>query len=406
MALDQRPGEGRRAAAGRRGYASCELTGTVGSARRAHRAAGRRRRQPRHPAGLLPRRPRIGPRRSDRGRRRPARAAGVLGQRDDHQRPHPPLLAAELARRDQRRHPLRCRAACGSTSVTATMGGGRVQFGGRIGFDGYLLGELNVTARGEDMHLRVPEGMRSVVDVDLALRGTVKAPTLGGTVTVKSARWTRGASTRPADIFDLASRAAARGGRRAPVAEPPRCRCASTSRCSCRRRCASTTIWRGMVASADLTLRGTYDRPVMFGHAEIERGELTFEGKPLSGDAGHDRFHQSRRGSSRSSTSKPRPTSASPRQNYRVTVGVSRHHPEAACRRSPRIRRCRPPTSWRCCSATCGGPAGRRAAHAAEPDPAANRHPRRRAPRRRSPAPISPKSARWSSRRSASTPSS
>jgi autotransporter translocation and assembly factor TamB len=34
-----------------------------------------------------------------------------------------------------------------------------------------------------------------------------------------------------------------------------------------------------MVASADLTLRGTYDRPVIGGHADIERGEVTFEGR-------------------------------------------------------------------------------------------------------------------------------
>ncbi|MCU1381348.1 MAG: hypothetical protein JWL71_45 [Acidobacteria bacterium] len=34
-----------------------------------------------------------------------------------------------------------------------------------------------------------------------------------------------------------------------------------------------------MVASADLTLRGTYDRPVIAGHADIERGEVTFEGR-------------------------------------------------------------------------------------------------------------------------------
>ena len=33
------------------------------------------------------------------------------------------------------------------------------------------------------------------------------------------------------------------------------------------------------VASADLTLRGTYDRPVFFGHAEVERGELNYKGK-------------------------------------------------------------------------------------------------------------------------------
>src|SRR5262249_2977006 len=53
--------------------------------------------------------------------------------------------------------------------VSATMGGGRVQFGGRIGFDGYLPAELDVTARGTDMHLRYPEGIRSVVDIDLAI---------------------------------------------------------------------------------------------------------------------------------------------------------------------------------------------------------------------------------------------
>jgi autotransporter translocation and assembly factor TamB len=34
-----------------------------------------------------------------------------------------------------------------------------------------------------------------------------------------------------------------------------------------------------MVANADLTLRGTYDRPAISGHADIDRGEVTFEGR-------------------------------------------------------------------------------------------------------------------------------
>ena len=33
------------------------------------------------------------------------------------------------------------------------------------------------------------------------------------------------------------------------------------------------------MSSAELTLRGTYDRPQLFGRAEIERGEVFFEGK-------------------------------------------------------------------------------------------------------------------------------
>ena len=32
-------------------------------------------------------------------------------------------------------------------------------------------------------------------------------------------------------------------------------------------------------ATADLQLRGTYDRPLLFGRAEVDRGEFTFEGR-------------------------------------------------------------------------------------------------------------------------------
>jgi translocation and assembly module TamB len=165
--------------------------------------------------------------------------------------------------------------------VTATMGGGRVQFGGRIGFDGYVPAEFDVTARGENMHLRVPEGVRSVVDADLSLRGPFKSPTLGGTVTVKSALWNRRIDT-PGSIFDLASRRSAAAGAAGglgsveaaatvPLKFDIQLLMPSTLR-------VENNLAR-MVASADLTLRGTYDRPVIAGHADIERGEVTFEGR-------------------------------------------------------------------------------------------------------------------------------
>ena len=113
--------------------------------------------------------------------------------------------------------------------VTATMGEGRVQFGGRIGLDGYLPGALNVTARGEDMHLRYPEGVRSLVDADLSVRGSFKSPTLGGTVTVKNAEWTRRVDA-PGSIFDLTRRSPAAA---APAAARRRRRCRSGSSSSC-----------------------------------------------------------------------------------------------------------------------------------------------------------------------------
>lgn len=161
--------------------------------------------------------------------------------------------------------------------VTATMGGGQVQFGGRIGFDGYQPGDLNVTVSGQDMQLRLFEGVRSTFDADLALVGSYHSPTLNGTVIVKSALWTRRIDA-PGSIFDFARRASA--GTSVLVGEAPttfplrydvRIEVPSTLR-------VDTNLLR-LVASADLTLQGSYDRPVVAGHADIERGDVNFEGR-------------------------------------------------------------------------------------------------------------------------------
>jgi len=163
--------------------------------------------------------------------------------------------------------------------VAATMGGGRVQFGGHVGLDGYVPGDVDVTVRGEEMHLRIPEGVRSVVDADLSLRGNYRAPTLGGIVTVRSAVWSRRVDT-PGSIFDLASRRSGPGAPSGPATEPAsvfplkfdiQLLVPAALR-------VETNLAR-LVASADLTLRGTYDRPSIMGHADIDRGEVTFEGR-------------------------------------------------------------------------------------------------------------------------------
>src|SRR5262249_46081124 len=162
--------------------------------------------------------------------------------------------------------------------VSATLGGGRVQFGGRVGLDGYLPGDIDVTIRGDEMRLRIPEGVRSVVDADLSLRGNFKGSTLGGTVTVRNAIWNRRIDT-PGSLFDLASR---RSGSGVPVAttEPPpalplkfdlQLLVPSSLR-------VENNLAR-LVASADLTMRRTYDRPVVMGHADVGRGEVPFEGR-------------------------------------------------------------------------------------------------------------------------------
>jgi hypothetical protein len=160
--------------------------------------------------------------------------------------------------------------------VSASMGGGRVQFGGRIGFDGYMPGDLNVTVRGDNMRLRYPENIRSAVDADLSLRGNVQAPTLAGTVTVRSATWTERIDAS-GGLLDFG------GSRSRPETAPGAAAAPVPLRFDIEVLVPSTLRIENnlarLVASADLQLRGTYDRPLLFGRAQVDRGEVTFEGR-------------------------------------------------------------------------------------------------------------------------------
>lgn len=159
--------------------------------------------------------------------------------------------------------------------VTARLANGNLRFGGRIELNGLQPGRLSLTASGENMDLRYPEGFRSVIDAQLDLVGTASAPTLKGEVTVKSAIY-RNRIELGAGLLELAGgRSSGGGAARAPGTLPLRFDLHVNAPSSLR---VDTNVLR-MVASADLNLRGDYDRPVLWGRADVERGEAIFEGK-------------------------------------------------------------------------------------------------------------------------------
>jgi hypothetical protein len=157
--------------------------------------------------------------------------------------------------------------------LTARVAGGDVSFGGRISIAGFTPGDLNLTATGQDMRVRYPAGFVSRIDADLWLRGTAASPILGGTVTVDDAVWTRRFELDP-NIFTFG------GGPSLPSAAP------ATTTIPLRfdilvnapRSLRVQNNVAEMVASAELRLQGTYDRPLLFGHAEVDRGSILFEG--------------------------------------------------------------------------------------------------------------------------------
>ncbi len=155
--------------------------------------------------------------------------------------------------------------------LSAQLGGGALRFGGRVGLQGYRIGALGVTAAGRDVALRYPEGIRSRVDAELTLRGSPDAPVLGGLVTVHDAIWMELFQADGGFLDFLGDQAAADAAEAAlPLRFDLRISAPSSLRISDNRA--------QIVASADLTLTGTYDRPSLLGNAEIERGQIYFQG--------------------------------------------------------------------------------------------------------------------------------
>lgn len=157
--------------------------------------------------------------------------------------------------------------------VTARLGDGQVRFGGRVAMNGFVPGELNLAAHGEQMRVRYPEGFRSIIDADLWLRGTIASPIVGGTVIVRDAVWTRRFEVDP-NLFELGGGSGTLPAGTAAPAFPLRFDIQVNAPSSLR---IENNIAH-VVSSAELRLQGTYDRPLLFGHAEIERGDIVFEG--------------------------------------------------------------------------------------------------------------------------------
>jgi len=154
------------------------------------------------------------------------------------------------------------------------LGGGQVQFGGQLGLNGYALGNLNITAVGNEMQLRFPEGVRSLIDAELTLGGNISEPLLSGTVDVLDAIWLELFEPSTGLLLDFTSDESQlipqTVSTTIPLSFDIRIFAPSTLRIS------DNTA--RIVSSAELTLGGTYSQPLLFGNAEIERGEVFFEG--------------------------------------------------------------------------------------------------------------------------------
>ncbi len=166
--------------------------------------------------------------------------------------------------------------------LRARLADGTVQVGGRMGLRGLALSDYDVTITGHDLRLRYPEGLRSLVEAALTVQGSADAPVLGGSVLVRNAVYTPDfdgttnvfGSSAPAPVVADTGPGVA-GATSAPAAPALRFDVRLVAPSTFR---IENDVAR-IVASADVTLRGTSEKPQVFGRADIERGEVRFEGR-------------------------------------------------------------------------------------------------------------------------------
>ena len=157
--------------------------------------------------------------------------------------------------------------------LVGELGEGPLRFGGRLVLRGYKLGELNISAVGTEMRLRYPEGVRSLVDADLTLRGQMTDPVLTGTINVQDAVWLELFEPNTG-LLNFAPGEVPPANQSVGTPIPLRFNVRIIAPSSLRISDNAARI----ILSAELILGGTFAQPLLFGNAEIEQGEVFFEG--------------------------------------------------------------------------------------------------------------------------------
>ena len=154
-------------------------------------------------------------------------------------------------------------------SLVGELGGGEVVLDGDAAYASGHLSSFSVRARGSGLSLRYPEGLRSLVDVDLRVAGDAERQWVTGDIDVRHAIWTR--------RYDLSTELISGGSINRPLSTfgqglqyDVRVHAPGTLRVD--------NNLAVLDARAELSLRGSVDHPVIVGRADVERGRLYFRG--------------------------------------------------------------------------------------------------------------------------------
>lgn len=153
--------------------------------------------------------------------------------------------------------------------VTGSLGGGPVEISGNAGYGEGRLTSVDVQLQGRRVTLPYPDGLRSVLDLELRLFGDATRQWLSGTIDVRHALWTRRYDVASELLSARVERAEA-GSLREGLRFDIRVRAPGTLEVD--------NNLAALRARAELNLAGSSDEPAVLGRAEIDRGRVYFQG--------------------------------------------------------------------------------------------------------------------------------
>ncbi len=152
------------------------------------------------------------------------------------------------------------------SKMTAEVGGGPVTLGGSITYKPSL--QFNLALQGQSIRLRYPEGLRSLIDANLAFTGTTQASTLSGRVLLDSLSFTPDFDlSKFADQFSTGSELSQPG-----FADTVKLAISAQSQQSLSAVSSQVSI-AGQLA---LQVGGTAANPVITGRTTLTSGELFY----------------------------------------------------------------------------------------------------------------------------------
>jgi translocation and assembly module TamB len=165
-------------------------------------------------------------------------------------------------------------------TLTARTGGGDLRIGGYATYSPRIA--FSITAQGEDIRLRYPQGVSSTANLDLKLQGNLNSSVLSGDVTVTRFSFN--------NQFDLAT-FIAKSNRPQETA-----RVSSLNNVRFNLHVASTpqlqvqSSLAKVAGNADLQIRGTPANPIVLGRINLTEGQVDFNGATYRIDRGDVTF--------------------------------------------------------------------------------------------------------------------